>query len=100
VRDAAAGIGATATTGAAESRIALEIFAASAPVPANDNVRLGAEPAAISVHRNTSSTGMSAPNRSRTDVRARWAFRSVFWTASSASASPTTRAQWRTSAAR
>jgi len=64
------GTGEAATTGAAESRIALETLAASAPLPASVSPRGPAE--AVVTHRAISSTGMSAPSRSRIDARARF----------------------------
>jgi hypothetical protein len=61
------------TTGAAESRIAVESFAASAPLPESVSTREGPDPGAITVvHRRISSVGTSVPSRSRTELRARF----------------------------
>ena len=65
------GTGVTATTGAAESRIAPEILAVSAPLPASVNARDGPAEAVV-INRASSSTGTSAPSRSRTEARARF----------------------------
>jgi hypothetical protein len=66
------GTGATATTGVAESRIALEILAANAPLPPSVMAPDGAEPPPRLAHRSTASTGISATSRSRMEARARF----------------------------
>ncbi|HTP23136.1 MAG TPA: hypothetical protein VMJ65_26250 [Solirubrobacteraceae bacterium] len=60
--------------GAADSRIApdSDIFAESAPLPASVNARDRPDDAVIVVQRRISSTGASAPSRSRIDARARF----------------------------
>jgi len=65
------GTGATATTGAADISTAPESFAASAPLPASV-IALDGPDDAVAIHCATRSTGISAPSRSRIEVRARF----------------------------
>ena len=65
------GTGVTATTGAADISTAPDSLAASAPLPASVHARDEPDDAKIVVHRRTRSTGITAPRRSRIDVRAR-----------------------------
>jgi hypothetical protein len=64
------GTGATATTGATDIRTAPDSFAARAPLPARV-IALDGPDDAVAIHRVTKSTGISAPSRSRIEVRAR-----------------------------
>ena len=65
------GTGATATTGAADISTAPDSFAARAPLPAR-LIALDGPDDAVAIHRATKSTGISAPSRSRIEVRARF----------------------------
>ncbi len=65
------GTGATATKGAADISTAPDSFAARAPLPAR-LIALDGPDDAVAIHRATKSTGISAPSRSRIEVRARF----------------------------